>query len=179
MLDRDVVMRALSRLAELLRDTGIEGEICVFGGAVMVLAFKARPSTKDVDAVFEPAHAIREAASVVELEHGLPQAWLNDAVKGFLSTRHDTVTSDLPQFEGLRVTAPTAEYMLAMKCMTSRIGLSNTDPSDVADIRFLVKHLGLPSPEAALEIVGRYYPENRIPPRAVYLWEEIFDEGRT
>jgi hypothetical protein len=177
MLGREQIIGALGRVAEHLRERGVEGEICLLGGTVMVLAFNARVSTKDVDAVFEPAALVREVAAVVERELDLPEGWLNDGAKGFLSANHQAVTGDLPQFDGLRVTAPPAEYMLAMKCMASRIGLSDSDPSDVADIRFLIRHLGLQLPEEALEIVARYYPENRVPPRAGYLLEEIFAEG--
>lgn len=176
MLERDQIVRAIARVAEYLRERGVDGELCVLGGTAMVLAFKARASTKDVDAVFAPAAIVREAAAIVEQEQGLPEGWLNDAAKGFLSPQHETITGDLPQFDGLRVTAPTAEYMLAMKCMASRIGIADMDPSDVADIRFLVRHLGLTTPAEALEIVTRYYPSSHVPARAGYLLEEIFAE---
>lgn len=63
MLEHEQIIRALARLAEHLRERGVEGEICLLGGTVMVLAFGARTSTKDVDAVFEPAAIVREAAS--------------------------------------------------------------------------------------------------------------------
>lgn len=176
-LDREEIIRALARLAQRLGEMGVDGEICLLGGTVMVLAFKARSSTKDVDAVFEPAAVVREAANLVQQEQNLPEGWLNDGAKGFLSAQHETVMGDLPQFDGLRMTAPTPEYMLAMKCMASRIGSLDSEPSDVGDIRFLVRHLGLRSAEEALEIVVRYYPDDRVPPRAGYLLEEIFAEG--
>ncbi len=51
----------------------------------MVRAFKARPATKDVDAIFQPVDVICEAAGVVQAEQGLPEAWLNDGAKGFCS----------------------------------------------------------------------------------------------
>ncbi len=177
MLDRDQILRALERLAAILRERSTEGEICLLGGAVMVLAFKARPATKDVDAIFEPASAIREAADIVRQEQGLPEAWLNDGAKGFLSANHEVEVGDLPQFDGLRVTAPTAEYMLAMKSMASRIAHADTDPSDLADIRFLLAHLGIQTPGAALAIVGRFYPHDRVPPRTAYVLEAILGEG--
>ena len=139
----------------------------------MVLAFKARPATKDVDAIFQPVDLIREAAGVVQREQGLPEAWLNDGAKRFLSANHEVEEGDLPQFDGLRITAPTAEYLLAMKCMASRIAHADTDPSDEADIRFLLAHLGIKTPEAALAVVGRFYPQDRVPVRAAYLLEAI------
>ena len=174
MLDRETIVGALRRLAELLRDRGVEGEICLLGGSVMVLAFRSRPSTKDVDAIFEPASLIRRLAHEVGTEQDLPEDWLNDGAKAFASARHETTDTDVPQFGGLRLTVPTPEYMLAMKCMASRIGAAPDDPGDVADIGFLIDRLGLTSAEQARAIVARYYPEERIPPRAIYLLDDIF-----
>jgi hypothetical protein len=176
-LERDQILRALARLAEILRGRGAQGELCLLGGTAMVLAFKSRPSTKDVDAIFEPTQMIRDAAEIVQHEQDLPDDWLNDGAKGFVAANHAQVVGDLPQFEGLRVTAPPPEYMLAMKCMASRIGVTAGDPSDVADIRFLLAHLGITSASAALEIVARYYPLERVPPRAMYLLEELCEGG--
>jgi len=178
-LTREQILRALERVAALLRERGITGEMCLLGGTVMMLAFKAREATKDVDAVFEPAAAVRDAAANVEREQDLPPGWLNDAAKGFLSSVHEATAGDLPQFANLRLVAPTAEYMLAMKCMASRIGASVADPSDIADIRFLVRHLGLGSADQALAIVAQYYPAERVPARAGYLLEELFAEKGT
>src|SRR2546426_2472192 len=127
MLDRDAILGAFERLAALLRERGVEGEICLLGGTVMVLAFRSRPSTKDVDAIFQPASLVRELARQVAAERDLPDNWLNDAAKSFISIRHETTDADLPQFQGLRVTAPTPQYMLAMKCMASRIGAGPDD----------------------------------------------------
>jgi hypothetical protein len=178
-LERDQIVGGLARLAELLAERGVQGELCLLGGTAMVLAFDARASTKDIDAVFEPASIVRELASLIEREQDLPEGWLNDAAKGFLSARHDVVEGDLPQFPALRVTAPTAEYLFAMKAMASRIGLSATDPSDVNDLRFLIGRLGLETVDQGLEIVARYYPADRVPARTAYLLEELFAEPRT
>jgi hypothetical protein len=175
-LERDAILRALDRLAELLRGRDVEGEICLLGGAVMVLAFRARPSTKDVDAIFHPTQLVRELARTVATEQGLPEDWLNDGAKAFVSERHEVVSGDLPQFPGLRVLAPTAEYMLALKCMAARIATEEGAPDDVGDIRLLVRHLGLRSVDAALDIVCRYYPAERVPPRTQYLLEEVLAE---
>ena len=176
MLTEGRILKALERLAALLKERQLQGEICFLGGAAMVLAFKARPSTKDVDAIFEPTQVIRELALVVQKEHSLPENWLNDAAKGYLSQKHEVVTGDLPQFENLRLTAPTTEYLLAMKCMASRISGHPAERGDVQDIQFLVRRLSLKTPEEAMAIVAGYYPENRIPARARFLIEDIFSE---
>jgi hypothetical protein len=130
----------------------------------MVLAFNARPATKDVDGIFEPVETIRSAAAIVQAD------------KGFLSARHDVEAGDLPQFDGLRLLAPTAEYLLAMKCVASRIAYADADPGDVADIRFLLAHLRIQTPEDALSILERFYPADRVPPRARYVIESILTE---
>ena len=135
MLDRETILRALRRLAELLRDRNVDGEICLLGGTVMVLAFQARPSTRDVHAIFQPAAIVRELSRHVAAELDLPADWLNDGAKGFVSARHETTPGDLPQFPGLRVVMPTPEYMLAMKCMASRVAAGPNDHGDFADIR--------------------------------------------
>lgn len=174
--DRQTILAALQRLGEILGERGVKGELCLLGGTVMVLAFQSRANTKDVDAIFQPSSVIRAAAAEVSEEMNLPKDWLNDGAKGFVSARHDVEAGDLPQFEALRLTAPTPEYMLAMKCLAARLPARPGEKSDEEDIRFLVKRLGLRSAEQALEIVTRYYPPERIPPRTQYLLEDIFDQ---
>ena len=178
MLEDQQIIQALGRLSELLKEKGVQGEICLLGGAVMVLAFKARPSTKDVDAIFHPAQIIRELSRVVQEEQDLPENWINDGAKGFLSANHEVIRGDLPQFENLRLTAPTPEYLLAMKCIASRIATAETDRGDVPDIKFLIKHLDLKSAEQVMEIVAKYYPQTQIPVRAQFLVEDILAQLR-
>ncbi len=175
-LTRDELLKALRALSDNLGEHGLTGEICLFDGTVMVLAFSARLSTKDVDALFKPTKAIREIADRIAAEHRLPGNWLNDGVKGFVSTRHETTAGNLPQFPHLRLTMPVPEYLLAMKCMASRIGGTAGERSDVPDIIFLIKHLGLKSAGDVLDVVAQYYPANQIPIKTQYLVEGLFQE---
>ncbi len=177
-LTRETILRGLQALSDALGTQGVTGEVCLFGGTVMVLAFNARLSTKDVDALFQPAQTIRAIASRIADEQHLPADWLNDGVKGFVSARHETTAENLPQFAHLRVTMPVPEYLLAMKCMAARIGGTSSEPSDVADIVFLIRYLKLPSAQAVLTCVSEYYPANRISPKTQYLVEGLFDEGK-
>jgi len=159
-------------------DSTLTGEICLFGGTVMMLAFTARLTTKDVDALFQPTQTIRELARRIATDQHLPLDWLNDGVKGFVSIRHETTAGNLPQFPHLRLTMPVPEYLLAMKCMAARIGGTADESSDVNDIVFLVRHLELKSAKEVLDLVGQYYPANRIPMKTQYLVEGLFEEGR-
>jgi hypothetical protein len=176
-LSREHILTALEALSTQLGERGITGEICLFGGTVMVLAFTARPTTKDVDAVFQPTQTIRELAKTVAEQQHLPLNWLNDGVKGYVSARHETTTGNLPQFPHLRLTMPVPEYLLAMKCMAARLGGVKDEPSDVSDIIFLIRHLKLKSAPEVLDLVGRYYPANRISVKTQYLVEGLFGEG--
>src|SRR2546423_1255282 len=177
-LTREAILKAFESLDRELGACGVTGELCLFGGTVMVLAFQARAATKDVDAIFQPAPLVRELARHVAETCGLPANWLNDGVKGYLSLRHDTLVGNLPQFPYLRLTMPTPEYLLAMKCLASRIGSTSDDADDTADIIFLIRHLKLAAPAAVMEILSDYYPPNRIPIKAQFLVETLFEEGR-
>ncbi|HUS33948.1 MAG TPA: hypothetical protein VM680_01225 [Verrucomicrobiae bacterium] len=175
-LSAEEIIGALSALSDELGRAGTKGEICLFGGAVMVLAFKARISTKDVDALFQPAQLIREAAARVGRERGLVLDWLNDGVKGFIASSPPLTAHGLPQFANLHVTMPTAEYLLAMKCMAGRTAVEGAD--DVPDIIFLSRQLGLKSSRDVLDIVARYYGRSGVPVKTQYLVEGLFDEGK-
>jgi hypothetical protein len=177
-LSRETILRGLHTLSDELGKQGVTGEVCLFGGTVMVLAFNARLTTKDVDALFQPARKIRELARRIAGEQQLPSDWLNDGVKGFVSARHETTAGNLPQFPNLRLTMPVPEYLLAMKCMAARIGGTTDEPSDVADIAFLIRHLTLKSAKEVLDLVGQYYPANRIPVKTQYLVEGLFEAGK-
>ncbi|MBI5772922.1 MAG: hypothetical protein HZA89_04150 [Verrucomicrobia bacterium] len=177
-LTREQILAALGTLSDELGKQGVMGEVCLFGGTVMVLAFTARLTTKDVDALFQPTGTIRELARRIAEEQHLPANWLNDGVKGFVSTRHETTAGNLPQFPHLRLTMPVPEYLLAMKCMAARLGGTAGEPSDVSDITFLLRHLKLKSAKETLDLVGQYYPASRIPVKTQYLVEGLFEEGK-
>src|SRR4051794_41812809 len=87
MLTREVILSALSRLSDRLREMNVVGEINIVGGTAMMLAFQVRQTTKDIDAIFAPVDAVREAAGFVPGDLDFLPDWLNDAVKGFAPAR--------------------------------------------------------------------------------------------
>jgi len=142
------------------------GEVGICGGAVMCLVFQSRSSTKDVDAIFEPTKEIREAAAVVAQQFALSDDWLNDSAKAFFLA--NTPRQDVMQFSHLRVWAPTAEYMLAMKCISARF-----DSHDRDDVEFLIRHLELTSKDEVFEIIAQFYPRQQVPAKTGFLVEEF------
>jgi len=171
-LSKDEIVAALGRLNDFLAEANVIGELCLFGGTAMVLAFNARLSTRDVDAIFMPATLIRELAAKVAEERGLSANWLNDGVKGFQSTNPEVTQDSVPQFSHLRVYRPSANYLLAMKCMASRSGGPETS-GDKDDIMTLIRHLDLKTSDQVIENVTRFFPPERILPKTQFMIHEI------
>ncbi len=100
-LTKETILAALHRLDELLREKGIIGEICIFGGAAMVLAFDARESTRDVDAVFVSKDHVFDCARVVASEFGIDNDWMNNGVKGVISDKAEVTHEGMPVFDNI------------------------------------------------------------------------------
>ena len=177
-LDRKTIIKALSLLDDALRREHVIGEICIFGGAAMILAFDGEFATRDVDAIFVPKSIVTDAILDIADTLDLPAAWLNDGVKGFVSEKEDFTAEDMPDFENLRVIRPSARYLLAMKCLASRIG-GYGERGDVSDIKILCKYLSCETPQSVIEIILDYYPPAQVPAKTQFLLEEIFHEITT
>ena len=167
-LTRDEIIKLFHALNEELARLGISGEVYVVGGAVMCLAMKARESTRDVDAVFAPAPAIRQAAARVAQALHADKGWLNDAVKGFLSDAGQF--HDYLDLSHLRVLVAQPQYLLAMKCLSMRLG---AEFQDERDIQFLLRYLNIDDYEQAVAIISKYYPLERFPQKTLYALEEM------
>ncbi len=165
---KDQIRMLLKEVERELASTRVKGEICLYGGAVMCLAYNARPSTKDVDAVFRPAGIIRDAAKKVAGRHGLDEDWLNDGVKGFTVSHPRKVLFDWPN---LKIYIADPEYLLAMKSMSAR-----ADGMDRRDVLFLIDELNIGSSGEVFGIIEKYYPRRQIRPATQFFIEEMFDK---
>ena len=167
------IRRLFGLLNEELRRMGTEGELFLVGGAVMCLAYAARPSTQDVDGLFRPAGQVREAAARVAVHAGIAPDWLNDGVKGFLSDRGEF--SVFLELDHLRIMVAQPEYLLAMKCLSLRIGAEFHDEDD---IRYLLRNLDIGSYEQAVAVITRFYPRERFPQKTMYALGELLPKQR-
>ena len=134
----------------------------------MCLAYAARPSTQDVDALFRPATEVRQAAARVAIRAGIDSNWLNDGVKAFLSPQGDF--APFLELDHLRVMVAQPEYLLAMKCLAMRVGAEFHDEDDV---RYLLRHLDLRDYERAVAVITKYYPRERFPQKTLYALAEL------
>jgi predicted nucleotidyltransferase len=173
-LTRDDILLGLQKLNERLAAEQVRGELCLYGGACMCVAFAARNSTKDVDAVFEPAALVRKAAFEIANDLHWDWNWLNDDVKGFLSrVRDDGIeVVDACEFSHLKVYRARADYLLAMKCLAARGG---DDSPDLEDALLLCRDLGIARRDEIVKVVLRYFPDREPPERSDFFINELID----
>jgi hypothetical protein len=169
MLDRDRILRLFEQLNAKLKARRVKGEIGIVGGAVMCVVYEARVSTKDVDGIFAPSSIIRELVNELAFEEELEDNWLNDGAKGYVVDGFEK--NAVLELSHLSVWAPEAKYMLAMKCLSARY-----DTEDKNDVLFLIRHLGITSPNEVFQIVNRFYPKTRVPAKTQFFIEEIFEK---
>jgi Nucleotidyltransferase of unknown function (DUF6036) len=166
-MDRNEIIGALTALAAELERRGVSAEMYVVGGAAIALVLDERRATRDIDAVFEPKNVVYEAAAVVAEQLGLPEGWLNDAVKGFLEG-DDPTAAPVLELPGLRCLAASPETLLALKVLAHRIG------EDEDDLRLLAAELNLERADQVLAVAERTYGD-RLDPAARFFVEQIFD----
>jgi hypothetical protein len=162
------IARLFALLNTELARSDVEGEVYVVGGAVMCIAFDARGATRDVDAVFMPAKLVREAGARVAAVADVPENWLNDAVKSYLSPRGDF--DPFLELSHLRVFVANPSYLLAMKCLAMRL---SEEFHDLDDVRYLLRYLNITDAGEALAVVTSYFDEAQIPLRTRLALEEL------
>jgi len=169
LLDRAAIEDAFRRLAQRLVRRGVVADLYVFGGAAMALAYDARRSTRDIDAMFQPHGVVLDEARAVADELALPQWWLNEQASAYVAPGGDAAAPRIFDHPGLRVWAASPEHLLAMKVLAAR-------RKDGEDIRFLVKYLGLATVEEVLALCAEVFPDEEPPARAHLVLEEVFGD---
>jgi hypothetical protein len=169
-LDRHTILNLLHALNDELASRGVHGQVQIAGGAVMCLAFGSRDATQDVDAVFEPSSRVLDAALAVAARHDVPDNWLNNAVKGYLSDRG--TFDPFLELDHLRVFVADSRYMLAMKTLALRTGEGYHDEED---LHYLVRHLDLTRFEDAEAILSAYYSFEGYPRHSLDALREIIE----
>ena len=173
-LSKQDVLSALKRLGELAGEREIALDLCVYGGCAMMLAFDRRAITRDVDVVFHPTEKVIPLIKQVASEQGLPGDWLNDDVRQFLATKESL--RELPiDFPGVRLTAPTAGYLLAMKALACRRALPGYK-GDEEDLRFLIRKLEISSIKDIQKHIDKYYPDDAPNESGRALLNQIIEE---
>ncbi|MBU6279159.1 MAG: hypothetical protein KGN78_07920 [Actinomycetales bacterium] len=166
LLDQQALRQAFTALGDRLAARNVVGELHVFGGAAMVLAFDARVATRDVDALFVPDTEVIEAAWEVAQDLKLPRSWLNNQASIYVSGRAGRGT---PVFDhpNLRVLLTPPEHLLAMKVRAAR------SARDAEDIRLLMRQLDISEITQVVTIVERFFPDEPLSDRSLMLVEDL------
>ncbi|MCK5716846.1 MAG: hypothetical protein KAH77_05095 [Thiomargarita sp.] len=165
-MTKQEITHYLEQVNETLKSIDIKGEICLYGGAVMCLVYNARPTTKDVDAIFEPTQKFREVIKKVAQANNLNDDWLNDSVKGFVVNHKQQIFFN---WSHLKIYIPEPDYLLAMKTLAARV-----DTLDNHDIQFLIHKMNIKNAESVFNILEKYYPKQQIKPATQFFIEELF-----
>ena len=147
---------------------GARARLFLVGGAAMALSFSRDRVTRDLDGVFEPKAEMYAEAAQMAVEHGLPDGWLNDAVKGLLPERQPPVegTASFATL-GLDVGVASPEYLFAIKAAAAR------QETDGEDLRVLARLLGITTLVDALALVERFYDPGRLSLKTQMLLEDL------
>jgi hypothetical protein len=136
--------------------------VCIYGGTAMMLAYGARERTKDLDAIIRPSDVAKRLAVRVAEELRLDESWLNDEVRRFVSDAGTFAPLRIHELEAaakqhLKITRPSASYLLAMKALSCRPPLPGY-PGDVQDLKFLIRKMNIKTLQQIEEHIGRFYP---------------------
>lgn len=174
-LKRSAIVSALARLDELCAASRNRIEIAIYGGTVMMLAYNCRDATQDVDAIFEPPEAVHPLIKQVALEQKLPEDWMNNAVKAFVSNREERITFPEVNAPNVLMTRPSPKYLLAMKCIAARLPTVFRD-GDTSDIKFLLSELDIKSMEEVDTIVREFYATRTLENGKRWLIAKLLEE---
>jgi len=169
--NKQQIIELFERLGHLARERNEEIELLVIGGAVMVLVYDQRLSTRDVDAVFlSPSETatVRELVNQIAAEHNLPDDWLNDAAKGYVvGIGQSSVIFSAP---GITVKMPPVVQMLAMKLCAWR------DDVDIEDARRLLLEMTGDREQIWRAIESYLVPGNELKAQYAFLdlWETTY-----
>jgi hypothetical protein len=168
-LTRARVIEALNLLGTLASEENLTLELCIYGGSAMMLAYGARDATKDVDVIAKPSEDAHRLALRVAERLGLQPDWLNDDVRRYTSIDGTFAPMQIQELETtakqrLKITRPSASYLLAMKCLAGRSPLPGF-AGDLDDIKFLVKKMGIRTLEEVESHLAKFYPDEVLSPK--------------
>lgn len=160
-ITKEKFLEIMELLNEKLSENKMELSLNIYGGTVMMVCFDVRPATKDIDALFNTTpqldNILQDIAEIYELNND----WINQDIKEPLKYLKKEELTELYKFNNLKILAPSAEQMLAMKLLSSR-----TEPyKDFEDAEYLIEYLKIDDLEKIIKIfdkfIGRKYLGDR------------------
>jgi hypothetical protein len=136
----------------------------------MALAYDRDRLRRDIDAVYAPKSEVFDEAQRMAAEReDLDKNWINDAMKGFLTSTPDVDARVVLTTPGLTVLVASPRRLLAMKVLAAR---AERDSDDIIALR---RHVGARSIEEVLAIAESEYG-NRLEPKNRFLATELLQD---
>jgi len=151
-MTKELFLEILEMLDEKLQENRLELTLNIYGGTVMMACFDTRPATKDIDAIFETSPQIENILTDIAETYDLDKDWINQDIREPLKQLKQQNLKEVYRFKNLKVFAPSAEQMLAMKILSAR-----PEPyKDFDDAEFLIQYLHIETLEEVIQIFDKY-----------------------
>jgi len=150
------ILELLDDLGERLSKAGESASVYIAGGAAMSIAFSARESTQDIDAVVTTWSVLKKHVDAIAEDRGLSPKWLNSSFQGYLPNQRTDSKAQTSITGGLTYSVASAEFLLAMKIHAFR-------PKDMTDIAFLIAKLDMRDADDIALLTTELYGEDVVP----------------
>ena len=158
---------AFTALADKLQRRNVIGQVHVFGGAAMLLAYNPhRASTKDIDDQFSPDGPMTAAVREIAYQNHWPTTWLNNQAVSYAS-RNPGEGARVFDHPHLQVAVTPPDHLMAMKTLAARA------TRDADDLQILFPLLNITRQRQVWPIVDRFFPDTPIPERSRALIEDL------
>ena len=145
-LTRNDIYQLLKEFANSYRKygKGMHSEIIIVGGGSIVLNYRFRSSTIDIDAIMNTSSVTKDIILNLSRKHNIQDDWLNDDFKytNSFSEKISIISEHYCYFNNreLEIRTVKAEYLIAMKMISSR--QYSQDISDIIGILMIEKKNG-------------------------------------
>lgn len=170
-MDKEKLLELLNKLNELLKIHDSKIVMNIYGGSCLAPAYDLRDTTMDIDAIYGNKQLVDKLVEQISRDENIEYNWLNDSVKGFVSTSFEYKESEF-KFSNIEIRFPSIDSMLAMKLISARL----SDSKDKDDILKLIKKLNIRTEKECFDILEMYYPIKLIPMKTTYVIKEIIEE---
>lgn len=151
-ITKEKFLEIMECLNEKLCENKMELSLNIYGGTVMMVCFDVRPATKDIDALFNISPQLSNILQDIAEIYDLDNDWINQDIKEPLKYLKTENLIELYKFNNLKIFAPSAEQMLAMKLLSSR-----PEPyKDFEDAEYLIEYLKIDDLENIIKIFEKY-----------------------
>lgn len=150
MLTKNEIEAMIESLNEKLKKDDLKVRLTIVGGAVFCFKYQCRESTYDIDIINAEGPDISSQIFETAQEFDKDENWLNKIGPEYIEHRHYN-TKILIEKSNIVISHPNPSFLLASKFVAGR-------DRDVADINFLLKHLGINSIQDVKDYTKEFFP---------------------